>query len=155
MAPNLAEIARQGVKAITNAGGMNPAACAAALRNVAVYADADADADADAPHVALADVALRGHAIEARLYAEDPASDFLPVSGRVRHWRPATGAGVRIDAGIRSGQFVSPFYAPMFAPLIAWGETRDQAIDWLVDALERTHLLFDLAVALPADTGSA
>ena len=88
-----------------------------------------------------ADVALRGHAVEARLYAEDPANDFLPVTGCVRYWRPATGEGIRVDAGIRSGQAVTPFYDPMLAKVIAWGATRDQAILRLVDALERTHLL--------------
>jgi geranyl-CoA carboxylase alpha subunit len=86
------------------------------------------------------DVRLDGHAVEVRLYAEDPAGGFLPASGRVVHWHPATGEGVRIDAGIRSDQFVSPYYDPMLAKVIAWGETRDTAIDRLVDALERTRL---------------
>ena len=86
------------------------------------------------------DVRLRGHAIEVRLYAEDPARDFLPVTGRIDCFEPAVGEGVRIDAGIASGQELSPFYDPMLAKVIAWGETRDVAGDRLVDALRRTRL---------------
>jgi geranyl-CoA carboxylase alpha subunit len=83
---------------------------------------------------------LHGHAIEARLYAEDPAQDFLPVTGRIELWQPAQGVGVRIDAGIASGQQVSPFYDPMLAKVIAWGENRDIANARLIEALEHTQL---------------
>jgi geranyl-CoA carboxylase alpha subunit len=86
------------------------------------------------------EVSLHGHAIEVRLYAEDPAQDFLPVSGRVAGWDPASGDGVRIDAGIVSGQEVSPFYDPMVAKVIAWGDTRAVANRRLVEALKRTRL---------------
>ncbi|MBT7759614.1 MAG: ATP-grasp domain-containing protein, partial [Rhodospirillaceae bacterium] len=55
------------------------------------------------------DITLNGHAIEVRLYAEDPAQDFLPVTGAIDLWRPALGEGVRIDAGIATGLEVSPF----------------------------------------------
>ena len=61
------------------------------------------------------DVALSGHAIEARLYAEDPAADFLPSIGTLAAWRPATGEGVRIDAGVEAGSAVTPFYDSMLA----------------------------------------
>jgi len=83
---------------------------------------------------------LDGHAIEVRLYAEDPAQDFLPVTGRVELWRPAEGVGVRIDAGIATGQQVSPFYDPMLAKIIAWGENRDIANARLIEALEHTRI---------------
>ncbi len=87
------------------------------------------------------DVRLDGHAIEARLYAEDPANEFLPATGRIGLWRPATGDGVRVDAGIATGQEVTPFYDPMLAKIIAWGETRETARSRLVRALEDTVLL--------------
>jgi geranyl-CoA carboxylase alpha subunit len=84
------------------------------------------------------DVSLTGHAIEVRLYAEDPAQDFLPVTGRVDLWQPATGEGVRIDAGIETGGEISPFYDPMIAKVIAWGESRETARHRLINALKET-----------------
>jgi geranyl-CoA carboxylase alpha subunit len=86
------------------------------------------------------DVQLTGHAIEVRLYAEDPAQDFLPQTGRVDVWHPAGGEGVRIDAGMRSGSDISPFYDPMIAKVIAWGETREIANARLIKALTDTRL---------------
>ena len=88
-----------------------------------------------------ADLQLCGHAIEVRLYAEDPTRDFLPVTGRIEHWSPAEGEGIRIDAGIASGQDVSPWYDAMLAKIIAHGETREIARQRLLAALERTALL--------------
>ncbi len=88
-----------------------------------------------------ADVLLEGHAIEARLYAEDPANGYLPATGRIDAWRPATGEGVRIDAGVATGQDVSPYYDPMLAKIIAWGDTRDVARRRLVRAVQETVLL--------------
>ena len=64
------------------------------------------------------DVKLEGAAIEVRLYTEDPSQDFLPASGPVELWQPATGVGVRVDAGICTGQAISPFYDPMVAKVI-------------------------------------
>ncbi len=87
------------------------------------------------------DVALRGHAIEARLYAEDPAQDFQPATGPVLLWRAPEGEGVRCDAGIASGGAVSPFYDAMVAKVMAWGETRQDALQRLAGALERMTLL--------------
>ncbi len=79
-----------------------------------------------------------GHAIEARLYAEDAAQDFLPAAGDIALWQPAAGEGVRIDSGVESGQAVSPFYDPMIAKVIAHGETRDIARRRLIRALAET-----------------
>ncbi len=79
-----------------------------------------------------------GHAIEARLYAEDAARDFLPAAGDIALWRPASGPGVRIDSGVESGQAVPPFYDPMIAKAIAHGETRDIARRRLIRALSET-----------------
>ncbi|MCP4319294.1 MAG: acetyl-CoA carboxylase biotin carboxylase subunit [Hyphomicrobiales bacterium] len=87
------------------------------------------------------DLKLDGHAIEVRLYAEDPAQDFLPVTGRIELWRPATGDGIRIDAGIATGLEVSPFYDPMLAKIVAWGGSRDVARLRLIRAIEETVLL--------------
>lgn len=86
------------------------------------------------------DIKLTGHAIEVRLYAEDPAQDFLPQSGLISQWRPPVGAGIRVDAGISSGQEVSAFYDPMLAKVVAHGATRAQALQRLRSALSDTIL---------------
>jgi len=91
----------------------------------------------------LAQDAIRasGHAIEARLYAEDPAKGFLPASGRIEslNW-PSGIDGVRIDTGVRAGDEVSINYDPMIAKLAVWSETRDQAIATLGGALAATEI---------------
>jgi geranyl-CoA carboxylase alpha subunit len=85
------------------------------------------------------DLTPHGHAIEVRVYAEDPANHFLPVIGKVLHFEAAP--HVRTDSGIRSGDMITPYYDPMIAKVIAWGETRVDAIRKLEDALARTKLL--------------
>ena len=87
-----------------------------------------------------ADINLEGHAIEVRLYTEDPSQDFLPASGPVDLWVPAPGVGVRIDDGISSGQAISPFYDPMVAKIIGYGPTRETARLRLIGALKETVL---------------
>jgi geranyl-CoA carboxylase alpha subunit len=87
------------------------------------------------------DAQFRGHAIEARLYAEDPYADFMPQSGTLIDWRPASGAGIRIDHGLVAGQNVTPFYDPMLAKVIAWGTTRQEARRRLIAALRDTSVL--------------
>jgi 3-methylcrotonyl-CoA carboxylase alpha subunit len=78
----------------------------------------------------------RGHAIEARLYAEDPDRGFLPSIGRIVHWRmPRASDRVRIDTGFRAGDEVSPYYDPMLAKLVVWGEDRNRACTALREAL--------------------
>jgi acetyl/propionyl-CoA carboxylase alpha subunit len=79
----------------------------------------------------------RRHAIEARLSAEDPLG-FAPAPGRVGTWQPPEVSGVRVDAGIRSGDQISPDYDPMFAKVMAVAGTRDEAIDRLATALATT-----------------
>ncbi|WP_375738224.1 acetyl-CoA carboxylase biotin carboxylase subunit [Pseudomonas boanensis] len=84
-------------------------------------------------------VPLLGHAIEVRLYAEDPEQDFLPASGRLALYREAAhGPGRRVDSGVAEGDEVSPFYDPMLAKLIAWGETREEARQRLLAMLDET-----------------
>ena len=90
--------------------------------------------------ISQSDVELKGHAIEARLYAEDPGQDFLPSSGKIELWSPASGEGIRIDSGICSGQEISPFYDPMLAKVICYGSDRDSARKRLIDALKNTAL---------------
>ncbi len=89
------------------------------------------------------DISVTGHAVEARLYAEDPANAFLPMSGQVDLWQPAKGEGVRIDAGIETGSEVPPFYDPLMAKLIGWGPDRKTAIARLNAALDNS-LLFGI-----------
>jgi len=77
-----------------------------------------------------------GWAIEARVYAEDPQRNFLPSIGRLVHYRPPEGEGIRIDSGVYEGAEISLYYDPMIAKLIAYGADRDEATDRLLDALD-------------------
>src|SRR6202030_461153 len=87
-------------------------------------------------------VKLNGHAIEARVYAENPHKNFMPSVGRIRTWRmPEQSNGLRIDAGYREGDAVSPHYDAMLAKVIAWAPTRDAAIERLNRGLEETDVL--------------
>jgi 3-methylcrotonyl-CoA carboxylase alpha subunit len=88
-----------------------------------------------------AGVTLRGHAIEVRLYAEDPDQDFLPSSGRLDWYRePLPGPGQRIDSGVAEGDLVPTFYDPLLGKLIAWGEDREQARLRLLHLLDRVDV---------------
>ncbi|WP_394653240.1 acetyl/propionyl/methylcrotonyl-CoA carboxylase subunit alpha [uncultured Sphingomonas sp.] len=80
------------------------------------------------------ELAIDGWAIEARLYAEDPAKGFLPSVGRLEAFD--LGDAVRIETGVEEGADVSPFYDPMIAKVITWGETRNDAREQLIDALD-------------------
>ncbi len=82
-----------------------------------------------------------GHAIEARVYAENPANDFLPVTGDVLLWQPPEGEGVRVDSGVQTGDQISIHYDPMLAKMIAYGDDRATAVRRLTRALETTTLL--------------
>lgn len=86
-------------------------------------------------------VRIEGHAIEARLYAEDPDNGYLPQTGRILHWRPKPSEGVRIDSGVREGMDLTPHYDAMVAKVIAFAGTRDGARRRLMTALRRTPLL--------------
>ena len=87
------------------------------------------------------DVEMRGHAIECRINAEDPYNGFLPSTGRITHSLLPTGPGVRIDTGVYPGFEITPFYDPMIAKLIVWGETRGQAILRMRRALEEYRIV--------------
>jgi len=87
------------------------------------------------------DIKLHGHAVEARVYAENPAKNFMPSVGRIRVWRaPEEVAGLRIDAGYRGGSTVSPHYDAMLAKVIAFAGTREAALDRIVAALDETDV---------------
>jgi len=82
-----------------------------------------------------------GHAVEVRLYAEDPEDGFLPATGRVERLRWPAGAGVRVDAGIDEGTVVGSRFDPMLAKIVAHGADRDQALARLTRALDETVVL--------------
>ena len=75
-----------------------------------------------------ADIQPRGHAVECRIYAEDPYRDFVPSTGTLLRWRPPSGPGLRLDSGVAEGQQVSIYYDPMLAKLIAWAPTRELSL---------------------------
>jgi acetyl-CoA carboxylase biotin carboxylase subunit len=81
------------------------------------------------------DVTRTGHAIEARLYAEDPAADFLPQTGTLSDWHLPAMSGLRVDSGVAPGSAVSIHYDPLLAKVITWGATRDEATRRLARAL--------------------
>jgi 3-methylcrotonyl-CoA carboxylase alpha subunit len=87
------------------------------------------------------DVRPRGHAIEARVYAEDPASGFLPATGRIELFRPPLGPGTRNDVGVSEGSDVSPYYDPILAKLVVHATNRPEAVQRLQQALERYAVL--------------
>ena len=86
------------------------------------------------------DVVVTGHAIEARLYAEDPSAGFLPATGILTAWRPADEPAVRWDSGVEEGDQVGVDFDPMLAKVVAHGPTRSDAAGRLALALERMHL---------------
>ena len=90
---------------------------------------------------AQSDILQAGHAIECRLYAEDPDHDFRPSTGEILVWRPPTGPGVRVDVGVRQGQSVGTSFDPMIAKIICHGRTREEAIERSVQALQQSVLL--------------
>lgn len=91
--------------------------------------------------LAQEDIVIKGHAIEARLYAEDPANGFMPQTGHIHLWQEAEGAGIRIDHGVAEGTDVSPYYDSMLGKIIAFGRDREQARRRVIRAISDSHLL--------------
>jgi len=82
------------------------------------------------------EIHLRGSAIECRIYAEDPANNFLPSIGTIQSYREPNGPGVRVDSGLSKGDAVSIYYDPLISKLICWGRTRNEAIQRTIRALD-------------------
>lgn len=87
------------------------------------------------------DIRQRGHAIESRLYAEDPAHNFMPSTGTITHYARPQGPNIRVDDGIETGSVVTPYYDPMLAKIITWGADRAEAIAQMQHALGETAVL--------------
>ncbi len=87
------------------------------------------------------DLSIRGHAVECRVYAEDPATGFLPQTGRLLRYRAPLGPGIRVDAGVAEGQDITVHYDPMIAKLITTGRTRQEAIGRAHQALSQFEVL--------------
>jgi acetyl/propionyl-CoA carboxylase alpha subunit len=81
------------------------------------------------------DIKINGHSIEARIYAEDPENNYLPSTGKLLEFILPSGPGIRIDAGFSRGSLISLYYDPLMAKLVAWGKTRDEALERLKRAL--------------------
>ena len=88
------------------------------------------------PLPAQESISTQGHAIEARILAEDPQRDFHPSPGRITRWNPPVGPGVRLDTGVAEGSVVPPFYDSMIAKLIVRGADRNEAVSRLCSALD-------------------
>jgi acetyl-CoA carboxylase biotin carboxylase subunit len=83
----------------------------------------------------------KGHAIECRIYAEDPTQDFLPSPGQILFLKEPAGPGIRLDSGIYSDWEVTPYYDPILSKLITWGETREDARKRMTNALQELNIL--------------
>jgi 3-methylcrotonyl-CoA carboxylase alpha subunit len=86
-------------------------------------------------------VVARGHSLECRLYAEDPANDDLPSPGKILHLALPEGPGIRVDTGVARGCEVSVHYDPMLAKIVTWGRDREESTLKMLAALERTAVL--------------
>jgi acetyl-CoA carboxylase biotin carboxylase subunit len=87
------------------------------------------------------DVKLRGHAVECRIYAEDPQADFLPSPGRIQLLKAPAGPGIRFDSGVESGDTVPVDYDPILGKLVAWGPDRERAVRRMARALSEMAIL--------------
>ncbi|MCC6176796.1 MAG: acetyl-CoA carboxylase biotin carboxylase subunit [Chloroflexi bacterium] len=94
------------------------------------------------------DIALRGHAVECRIQAEDPEHGFIPSIGHIQAVRRPDGPGVRLDGALEAGQDVTPFYDPMLAKLIVWAEDRPQSLERMHRALGE-YLIFGVKTTVP------
>jgi acetyl/propionyl-CoA carboxylase alpha subunit len=105
-------------------------------------------ASGEALRYAQQDVQVKGWAMECRITAEDPFNDFLPVTGRITSVSQPSGPGIRVDSGIYSGLDVSPYYDPLLGKLIAWGDTREEAIQRMRRAL-REYRIIGIPTSIP------
>ena len=82
------------------------------------------------------DLKINGHAVELRIYAEDPMSDFMPSVGTLERYQIPVGEGIRVDDGFEEGMEIPIYYDPMLAKLITYGKTRDEAIQLMIKAID-------------------
>ena len=115
--------------------------CSLQRRHQKVVEEAPSPAVDEALPLSQEQVTLTGHAMEVRLYAEDPAQNYMPQTGPVLCWQPASGDGVRIDHGLVEGYEVGSHYDPMLAKIIAVGDSREDARRRLIRAVEDTVLM--------------
>ncbi|MEO0136831.1 MAG: acetyl-CoA carboxylase biotin carboxylase subunit [candidate division WOR-3 bacterium] len=94
------------------------------------------------------DVKQRGHAIESRIYAEDPDNNFMPSPGKILFIQEPQGPGIRVDSGIYSGWVVPPHYDPILSKLIVWGETRGDSIARTIQAL-KNYIILGIKTNIP------
>ena len=85
-------------------------------------------------------IPLKGHSIECRIYAEDPDKNFMPSPGKLTKWVVPQVENTRIDGGVREGDTVTPYYDPLLAKFVSWGETRDKAIETMLELLKGTQV---------------
>ncbi|TBW28908.1 acetyl-CoA carboxylase biotin carboxylase subunit [Gramella sp. KN1008] len=94
------------------------------------------------------DLSIRGHAMELRVYAEDPLEDFMPSTGRLEKYQLPSGEGIRLDNGFEEGMDVPIYYDPMLAKLITYGETREEAIQLIIKAID-DYIVEGVSTTLP------
>ena len=87
------------------------------------------------------DLHSSGHAVECRIYAEDPYNNYAPSAGKLTHWRPPSGPGLRLDSGVAEGQAITTYYDPLLAKLIAWGPDRETSLRRMELALSNFPVL--------------
>lgn len=86
------------------------------------------------------DLEIKGHAVEVRVYAEDPANNFLPDIGTLARYQPPKGPGVRVDDGFEEGMEIPIYYDPMIAKLVTYGSSREEAINRMIRAIDEYHI---------------
>jgi propionyl-CoA carboxylase alpha chain len=86
------------------------------------------------------DLSIKGHAIELRIYAEDPLNNFLPSVGKLKTYKLPVGKGIRVDNGVENGMSIPIYYDPMLAKLITFGKTREEAIQLMLEAINAYHI---------------
>lgn len=94
------------------------------------------------------DLSITGHAVELRVYAEDPLEDFMPSTGTLEKYRIPTGDGIRLDNGFEEGMEVPIYYDPMLAKLITYGKTREEAIEMMIEAID-DYIVEGVSTTLP------
>ncbi|MCG8603947.1 acetyl-CoA carboxylase biotin carboxylase subunit [bacterium] len=94
------------------------------------------------------DIIWTGHAVESRIYAEDPENNFLPSIGKIEYMTTPDGPGVRVDSGYDAGSELTPYYDPLIAKLITWGRDREEAISRMKRALDE-YKIFGVSTSIP------